>query len=265
MTEHAMAQVILQWNFIPPDYFERAIDLERGDYKMHIDDGKAEAEIVPAVYDADPGMRQRLHESLNACFLGVQLLTHKAYTLSDPNLIRVDDAGRRHHFIELKTSALTVTANPVDILVTDSEGNWTVDTKKQRIENKLSMAELIAKHLGNDETLATLVRSYDAAVRDPNNELVHLYELRDALQKRFGSSNAAHAVLGVCNDDWRRLGGLCNDEPLRQGRHSGKHGNALRDATDAELLEARNIAQMMLNSYLHYLEQSPQHGATAPR
>jgi hypothetical protein len=51
-----------------------------------------------------------------------------------------------------------------------------------------------------------------------------------------------------------RLGQLCNDEPLRQGRHNGRHVATLRDATDAELVEARGIAQNMIEAYVAHLE-----------
>lgn len=61
---------------------------------------------------------------------------------------------------------------------------------------------------------------------------------------------------------WRRLGQLCNGEPLRQGRHNGVHGTALRDATDAELVEARSIALEMINAYLQILELPPQNTTT---
>ena len=73
------AFVLLEWNFSPPDYFEDQIDLSRNDYAMTIADGKVEARIDSAIYDANPSMRKELHDGLNDRFLGVQLLTHRAY------------------------------------------------------------------------------------------------------------------------------------------------------------------------------------------
>jgi hypothetical protein len=88
---------------------------------------------------------------------------------------------------------------------------------------------------------------------NPDNELVYLYEIRDALGARFGDEMKTRAALGVSGADWKRLGGLCNDEPLRQGRHRGKKGTALRDATHGELEEARTIARSMIEKYLRWL------------
>ena len=92
-------------------------------------------------------------------------------------------------------------------------------------------------------------------MRDPDNELVHLYEIRDGLSKRFGDERAAKSALGIAPSAWSRIGQLCNDEALRQGRHRGKSVGGLRDATDAELMEARGIARSMIESYLQYLER----------
>jgi hypothetical protein len=91
-------------------------------------------------------------------------------------------------------------------------------------------------------------------VRDPNNELVHLYEIRDALSVKFGGDNSARAAIAITASQWSRLGQLCNNDPLRQGRHRGKTGEALRDASEGELVEARGIVRAMIEAYLQYLE-----------
>ena len=93
-------------------------------------------------------------------------------------------------------------------------------------------------------------------MRDPNNELVHLYEIREALSTKFAGENAARSALGISSSQWARLGQLCNNEPLWQGRHRGKTGGALRDATEGELTEARGIARAMIEAYLQHLQAS---------
>jgi len=93
-----------------------------------------------------------------------------------------------------------------------------------------------------------------AAVRDPNNELVHLYEIRDALVVKFGGDAATRTTFRISRAQWSRFGARCNDELLRQGRHRGNNAGAFRDATEGELMEARGIARTMIESYLQYLE-----------
>lgn len=250
------AVVVLEWTFAPPDYFEEVIGISRQDYTMTIAQGKVQAKIDFRIYEANPSMRRELHDGLNDRFLGVQLLTHRAYELSSTTMTRVHSDGRRDIFIEPEPARLLISGGTVDFQVTDKDGNVISDSKQDRIEKKKSLAELVTTHGATDGLLASLLLSYDAAVRDSNNELVHLYEIREALTKKFGGENATRSALGISSSQWSRLGHLCNNEPLRQGRHRGKTGGVLRDASEGELTEARGSARAMIKAYLRHLDDS---------
>jgi hypothetical protein len=247
--------VVLEWRFTPPDYFEQAITVSRDDYVMTVDNGKAAATINAAVFDADPSMRDTLHGALNARFLAVQLLSHSPFELSPPTMVRLHEDGRRDICVELKGEELRITGGSVDFQVTDQHGNIVSDSRRDRIDRKRSLAELVSTH-HRDDLLTALLTSHRNSVRDPDNELVHLYEIRDALSTKFGGEKDTRTALGVSASDWSRLGQLCNDEPLRQGRHRGKSGATLRDATHSELDEARTIARSMIENYLRRLDAS---------
>lgn len=247
------AVVVLEWKFSPRDYFEEAIEISRQDYTMTIADGQVTAKIDSVIYQANPHMRQGLHNALNDRFLGVQLLTHRAYELFRSTMTQVYPDGRRDNFIETEPACIKISGTG-EFQVIDKDGNVISDSKRDRIEKKKSLAESIASHRSTDVLLASLLRSYDAAVRDPNNELVHLYEIREALSKKFGGKNTAQSKLGISSSQWSRLGQLCNNEPLRQGRHRGKNCGVLRDATEGELIEVRGIARAMIEAYLQHLE-----------
>jgi hypothetical protein len=246
--------VLLEWKFSPTDYFEEAIEISRQDYKMTIADGQVQAKIDSVIFEADPEMRQRLHDSLNDRFLGVQLFTHRPYELSRSTKTRIHPDGHRDIFIEPEPVRIKVSVGTADIRITDKDGNVVADSKRDRIEKKKSLAELISSHRPTDSLLALLLKSQTAAVRDPNNELAHLYEIRDALSAKFGGESFTRSALGISNTQWSRFGHLCNNEPLRQGRHRGKTGGVMRDASEAELNEARGIARAMIEAYLRYLE-----------
>jgi hypothetical protein len=199
-------------------------------------------------------MRQALHDAVNGRFLGVQLLTHKAYNLSRSTMTRLHPDGRRDISVEAEPSHVVVSGFAPDIRVIDKDGNVVHDSKRDRIEKKKSIAEWVGTYLTADGLLTSMLESQSAAVRDPNNELVHIYEIREALSTKFGGEREARSALGISCSDWSRLGQLCNNEPLRQGRHRGKSGSALRDATEAELTEARRIALAMIEAYLRHLD-----------
>jgi hypothetical protein len=249
-----VSTVILEWTFSPANYFEEPIEIHRDDYVMTIADGKAEARVATDVFDRDPSIRQLLHNGLNDRLLGAQLLMHQAYSLSKSSMVRVDDEGRRHIFLEVSVVCGSSVGSP-DLLITDKHGNVVLDTRKDRIEKKKSLFELIEKHRAKDALLDAMLRSHQGSVGDPDNELVHLYEIRDTLSKKFGGDTEACSAIGIKHSDWKRLGGLANGEPLRQGRHRGFNAGALRDATEAELGEGRRIARLMVEGYLEHLQR----------
>jgi len=154
------AIMTLDWTFSPPDYFEEPVEISRQDYTMTIANGQVHAKIDPAIYEAKPGMRAELHDALNDRFLGVQLLTHRAYELSRPNVARVHPSGRRDIFVEVEPISIKVSMGAIDFRLTDKDGNVIADSKQERIEKKKNLAELIVSHRTKDVVLAALLVSY---------------------------------------------------------------------------------------------------------
>jgi hypothetical protein len=246
--------VILEWNFSPSNCFEEPIEISRENYVMVIEDGKATATIDYTTFNNNPSLRQELHDSLNNRLLGVQLFSHVPYELSHSKKIHIDADGYKHIFIELSSGTYAITGGNVDFRHTDKDGNIISDSKRDRVKKKKGLAELIAIHMPSDPLVAALLSSYQTAVTDPNNELVHLYEIREGISAKFGGENSARKILNISYSQWSRLGQLCNNEPLKQGRHRGKTIGGFRDASESELMEAREISRAMIQSYLQYLE-----------
>lgn len=99
-----------------------------------------------------------------------------------------------------------------------------------------------------------MLKSYQMAVKDPNNELVYLYEVRDALLSKFSKKKNAINRLGITQAEWDTIGNLANNPPLKQGRHRGKSAGYLRDAELSELEVARKATANLIEKYLVYLE-----------
>lgn len=257
------AIVLLEWTFSPPGYFEEPIEISCQDYTMAICDGQVKAKIDSAIFEADPDMQQLLHDTLNDKFLGAQLLTHRVYDLSLSTKTYVYPDGHRATSVGLKGVQVVASVGQVGVQIIDKDGKFTTDSKRDRIEKAKRLAELISRFRRSDPVLVSLLKSSAAAVHDPNNELVHLYEVRDALSTKFGGERATLTALcatpigiRISSTSWSRLGQLCNNEPLRQGRHRGKTAGVLRDATETELTEAQDIVRDMIEAYLLHLEAS---------
>ena len=245
-------KIEIEWRYTPPTYFEEKMIFELDGYPVEINDGHITIRMTAADFDSQPGVRDSLTQKLNYYFLGMQPTRRQAFEIQGGAIFRLWPDGRRDTTIVCHSAVSNWTAGKVDLVYTDQDG-IVHDTRRDRIDATKNLAELSARHAATDQTARKMLDSFDAAVRDPENELVHLYEVWDALRQKFdGEINARHA-LNISRDVRSRFGTLANTE-LNQGRHRGQHAGSLRDATSKELDEARAIARDMLASYLRYLD-----------
>ena len=168
--------MILEWTYLPSDYFEETVSISRDNYKVIIQDGKVEAKLELLEYEHDPNIKDIIEDALNHRFRGIQLLTHREYQLSYAGRYRVHPDGHRDIFITVPTVKLKVSASLADIVITHKDGTF-YDSRKERIEKKANLANLAEKHGPRDSIARSLLKSYDMSIRDPDNELVHLYNL----------------------------------------------------------------------------------------
>lgn len=240
---------VLEWKFTPVDYFdEEPVELECEHGVVQITSGRATC-VVPVSRHQNLTPRElwtALHEELEAAFLAAETLVHKPYTLEKPSFERHNENGSKQYILMVETAQIVLQGQSVNL------GN----ERQVRRVRRAELAQFAVRFAG-DPTAAGLLRSYQAAVNDPNNELVHLYEIRDALKHRFGGGDEARAAIGISSGLWDRLGVLSNGLPLRQGRHRGLKLTALRDATPDELKESREISLQMIEAYLRYLGRAP--------
>jgi hypothetical protein len=240
---------ILQWTFTPEDYFEEPVDFEQQVGIFHIENGKIEARIPLELYPEDHSLRNVLHAELDARFLAVQVISHRPYVLKKSNVAKLYPDGRRDVWAFLEGTTAIFFTGRADAVLTCANGSVVRDTKREGIELKKTFAQSAAKYF-DDSVVNAVLRSYSSAVQDPRNELVHLYEILEALSVHFGGDGNARGALGVSRAKWSRLGRLANNEPLNQGHHRGEKVGLLRDASKQELNEAREIARALIEGYL---------------
>jgi hypothetical protein len=254
---------LLKWKFTPADFFEQPVAFVTP--QARIDVGLGEAEMRAPI-SAFPGMSNAevcnlMHAELDARFIGGQVQSHLPFVLDRPSFSILHADGTSTAIAFAAGATIRVSVGRVDFVTTDASGNVVQDSRKERIQAKQSFAELAARHF-DDPTANAILRSYAAAIADPANELIHLYEVRDALFKTFPSPPGTKAkdriltvaqAVGVGIDKLNRLHELACDLPLAQGRHRGTHRGALRAATDEELDEARSSARAMIEGYLRQL------------
>jgi hypothetical protein len=246
--------IVLDWTYSPTDFFEQDISIPNTDYVLEIRSGSVQARVSLCKFAEDGSTRDKIHAALDRRFRAVQALSHRAYVLNGPSQYRSLPDGRRQHTLFVHDSESVVQCDTVDLVVKNSDGDVIADSRADRLREKRQFAERVAVLGEYDVLLQGLLESYSNAVRDCADELVHLYEIRDALAKHFGGEQKARDKLSITKRRWSRIGQLANDEPIRQGRHRGRSLASMRDATDEELQECRNIALELIANYLQYAE-----------
>ena len=247
---------LLKWTYTPADFFEWPIAWAATGCAIKIENGQVEARIE-SVHPPEDSLRSDLQKELNGRFQAVQLLTHKKFSLSQSSLTSVDDDGRPHHKLSASCEAVLKIKDFADVVKCNADGKVISDSKKERQIKQQSFAELVAKLSPANPVAVAILKSYSTAVNDPPNELIYLYEVKDALARHYGGEGPAIAATGVSANRWRRLRSLANVEPLTQGRHRGAKIGSLRDATEEELAEARKITRELIEGFLRHLDGLP--------
>ena len=236
----------LEWGYAPADLFEEPFMLVLDSGTLTIDNERARLRLTTPSDPLTPDVQEAAHSQVTAVFDAQLLLLDRAYTLRGPDLIQLDHDGKRH--ISVVSEGLQVTAKlgAMDVMVTNRDGKVVTDTRAERLRNHEAFVSDLAPRAARSPLLTSLARSYAAALLDPADALVHLYEIRDALSTSFGGEESARSALGITSTDWRQLGQLANDEPLQEGRHRGRHATRTRPATPTELVSARDIARRLI-------------------
>lgn len=246
----------LEWTYSPATYLEESISLEIDGCSIKIDNGKAMATLEPSFFEENKDIRDALTHKIENYFFAVQLFTHAGFNLNEPVRTDILNNGKRTIYLEFHDSISISSSISADLIIKDLSDNVVLDTKQERLNKQRWFAGTINRFRATDITLAHMLQSYQKSVDDPDNELVHLYEIRDALNQHFGSKKKAIKQLQIKESTWDEIGKLANALPLKQGRHRGSSVGQLREATQTELREARTAARNLIESYLQSLEKS---------
>jgi hypothetical protein len=247
------SKIELEWSYKPPDYVEERIVWNRQNYSVEIADGHIIAHMDAGFFESKPELRELLTRELNDYFYGALPYRRRPFEISRGSISRIWPDGRRDTTLEVQVGSHVFAGMNVDLIHTGADGKVIGDTRRERIEATMKLAELSSRYAPTDPTVRRILDSFDAAVRYPGNELICLYEVWEALQTRFRGDGKARKALGIIRDDRSRLTKLADKEPLNQGRHRGKFAGKLRNATASELDEAWAIARGMYEKYLSYL------------
>lgn len=246
-------KLTFEWSYTPAVFFEEPLQYDENGCAVEIGNGQIIATASGVEAEQFDNVRRDIFEEVTARFRGAQLINHQPFQLSDCKTIRTNSDGSVGIGIAFGET-LRMSVGRCDIIVGDAAGNITTSTKKDRVQARKDFARRASKYR-NDSVVSSLLKSYDAAVNDPQNEFTHLYEIREALARELGGQTGACSVLGITKNEWSEMGRLANTVPITQGRHRGDAAGQLRDATPAELGHGRRIAKLMVERYFDHLDR----------
>ena len=212
-------RIEIHWIYVPADYFEEKTVLNCDGYSVEIEDGHITARMSAEFFDKRPDLPSSIRKELDSHFQSAQPIRRKVFEIDGGGFTRIWPDGRRNSTLAVHRAELALVSDQVDLVQTDNSGVVVGDTRRDRIEATKNLAQLAARHASNP-TVRKMLNGFDRSVREPEIELVRLYEVGEALAEAFGGRKAAAGdALGI---SYSRFEALTNDSRLKQGRHSGQ-------------------------------------------
>jgi hypothetical protein len=243
----------LEWKYEPAGFLTSTHRVSTASADVVFEGGAVTATLHQPQGPVPEQILEELQAVLDGVLVAQQLLHHKPYRLSGPKIRQHCPDGKIDSAISVSAGEMLIIGEQVDFVITNAQGNVVIDTAAERAAQHGAFIDQVAVAAQKSKLVGKLLASYRTAVADPSNELIHLYEIRDALKKHFGKEDEAIRALGIRKADWKRLGTLANTEPLEEGRHRGRHPSGLRKASQDELNEARRIARALIEAYARTL------------
>ncbi|MEZ5592701.1 MAG: hypothetical protein R3F53_19175 [Gammaproteobacteria bacterium] len=97
--------------------------------------------------------------------------------------------------VVLQSGTATASGGHLDFVVKDATGNIR-DSRCERIDETNQLAELASRVAPKDPTARKLLECYRAALSDPANELVHLFEVWEGIVQDFGGVKTVYIQHG---------------------------------------------------------------------
>jgi hypothetical protein len=260
---------LLEWTFSPSNFFEQDLEFSICDITMTIMSGRIlSSKINPEIFSRD--LVLDIDKKLRKRFIFKRIVNQSSFNLSRPTESKVLSLGKR--MVDIlgsfsEPSVLRTRASLSGVVIKKADGT-VVDTRKENLAAEKEFIEN-SSHL-DDDCLGSMLCSYNQAMNDKDNYLIHLYEICDALSenekfkdkgngKDKGKKNAIKKLsLSEPSKDiksiWDELGRMANDAPLAEGRHRGKF--AIIASTLEERSRGEYLALQLIFAYIRYLDEN---------
>jgi hypothetical protein len=251
-----ISDIVLSWQYEPIDYFDDKLHFDFNGFKIEVSSGLINAEITSFDITNLSTLQKSLIVAIESPFIARRIIYDKEYSIGIATTTFKNKYGVSGAYISVPNATICIKAFPPEIMLIDANGVVLSDTKKDRDNQEAALRELLLTNMSKDRALRRMVKSYLTAMSDHSNELLYLYEIRDAASEIFQGAHKARKRLCVPESDWQYLGKIANESPVLEGRHRGKHLDDLRSATHEEKIRARGIALDIIIKYINIINGS---------
>jgi hypothetical protein len=254
-TQEVRPRVTLEGTYTPANYLEEPMELEGTDYTATIADGRIEVAFREPEPLPDADRQAAVSRKVEQVFNTHMILTGRSAAVTGLTMKRRYPDGRADIWVSVSSGFYLFSGCSADFLITDADGNVVRDTKAERLADIKAFRDQGLRHVA-DPLLGEMMASFRQAIADPDDQMTHLYEIRDALKRHFGGEKKAQQALGLTSSEWTDFGRITNSEPIKQSRHRGSHP-VLRPATEQERARVIDVARRMIRAYLDHLDRPP--------
>lgn len=245
-----MDKVLIEWTYMPKSFLEDTHELGFCDNIIHFKHGLITLEMNEKMIKLHHDLISDAEEIIKKYLDGISIQSHCIYKLSRKATKYLDENGQ---IKKLSVGIISVgsgsSAGNLDIQITEKGGTIRYDSKKERIAKNKFWGKLTSDVKAEDQVL---LRMYSNAIKEPENELIHLFEILEYISEKFGGRDKARKKLSILKSDINTFATIVNDPHIKEGRHRGKKADKLRRASPEELKFARRIAKKLMSKYLKH-------------
>lgn len=243
----AAIQTTIEFTYEPADLFEEPTPVPVRHGQLTFDAGKALYVLTVPTEPVPDSTMTEVENEVSSALRVREILTHRASSLSTPTAKHNQASGGQSVAITPRSVSTTVVGGRPDVVIKEA-GKVVHDTRAARIKADSDFLASVSPKTGNP-TVAKMLKSYAAAIRDPAKELSHLFEIVEAAEEICRGRSEAYGGLGFKKSEWDAITRLANDPQINQGRHTGKAIHSTRDVTETEIEKARQLARDIVRRY----------------
>lgn len=265
----------MTWRYSPEDYLGDLNKLVVIDYELDISHAEIKVTIPEHVYDSTTKAFYEVKKILESIFDSAMVVNNVAYSIKCTNINNYPSNGQVGVVLWPENCVCTSFVESISIKQYDENGKLVYDQEeedakkiKADIEEKKELSSIfVSLSVGvlHDELANKMVSSYKKSLENDKYTLVHLYEIRDALNIHFKHKKEAIKALNISKDIWGKIGELANSKAVKGSRHEGKYSGQLAEPSEAFIKEARESAKQLIQAYyvyrqnMLYRDRTPHH------